>query len=110
MRRIRFVGVRMVLFGIVAVGLMGLVIFGLWNLLMPAIFSLPAITFWQALGLFLLSRLLFGRFGGWGHRMRKARFVRGWKDLTHEERDRFSRAMGTCRPRNPAEGDAAQEV
>lgn len=98
MRRIRFVGARVILFGIVAAGIVGLVVAGLWNTLMPAIFGLRAITFWQALGLFLLGRLLFGRFGGWGHRMRKARFVHGWKDLTPEERQRFRQAMGTSEP------------
>ncbi|MDR3699428.1 MAG: hypothetical protein P4L56_07315 [Candidatus Sulfopaludibacter sp.] len=103
MRKIRFVGVRIVLFGILGVGLLGLLLTGLWNALMPAILGLPAIGFWQALGLFLLSRLLFGRFGGWGHRMRRSRFVRGWKDLTPEERQRFSRAMDPCRPGNTAE-------
>jgi hypothetical protein len=33
----------------------------LWNLLMPDIFGLPTITFWQALGLMVLSTLLFWR-------------------------------------------------
>ncbi len=98
MRRMRFWGLPMILFGIVFVGVMGLVIAGLWNALMPAIFQLPPITFWQALGLFLLSRLLFGRFGGFGRRMRRARFVRGWDRLTPEERQRFRDAMGPCRP------------
>lgn len=98
MRKIKFVGIRIVLFGIAAAGVLGLVLAGLWNGLMPAIFRLPAITFWQALGLFLLSRLLFGRFGGWGNRMRKARFARGWSSLTPDERDRFRHAMGPCGP------------
>lgn len=31
----------------------------LWNWLMPVIFGLPAISFWQALGLNLLSGFLF---------------------------------------------------
>ena len=31
----------------------------LWNWLMPAIFGLPHITFWQAVGLNLLSSILF---------------------------------------------------
>jgi len=35
----------------------------LWNILMPMIFNLPALSFWQALGLFILARILFG-FGG----------------------------------------------
>lgn len=110
MRKMRFVGAPFVLFGIVWVGIMGLVIVGLWNVLMPAILGLPAISFWQALGLFLLSRVLFGRSGGWGPRMRKTRFVRGWKDLTPEERERFSRAMGPRRPGNFGEGEAAEKV
>jgi hypothetical protein len=94
MRKFRFVGARFVVFAIVGAGVAGLVTMGLWNVLMPAIFSLPAITFWQGLGLLLLSRLLFGRFGGVGHRMRKARFVRGLEGLTPEERERFRQAMG----------------
>ena len=35
----------------------------LWNWLLPAIFGFPRITFWQALGLLALSRILFGGFG-----------------------------------------------
>ena len=32
----------------------------LWNGLLPGLFDLPAITFWQSLGLCLLTRFLFG--------------------------------------------------
>jgi hypothetical protein len=97
-RKVRFVGAPFVLFGIVWVGIMGLVVAGLWNVLMPAILGLPAIGFWQALGLLVLSRVLFGRFGGWGHKMHRARCVRGWNDLTPEQRQRFSHAMEPHRP------------
>jgi hypothetical protein len=103
MRRVRFVGTPFVLFGIVWVGIMGLVTLGLWNVLMPAILGLPAIGFWQALGLLLLSRVLFG---GWGTRVDKARFVRGWKGLTPDERQRFRRAMEPRRPGDFDEGEA----
>jgi hypothetical protein len=89
-RKLRFVGAAAVVFGIAAAIIVGIVTRELWNRLMPAIFGLPAIGLWQTLGLLLLGRLLFGGFGrGW----RKRRFVRGWKDLTPEERDRFRRAM-----------------
>ena len=89
-RKLKFVGTAAVVFGIVAAIIVGVVTRELWNWLMPAIFGLPAIGFWQALGLLLLGRLLFGGFGrGW----RKRRFAHGWKDLTPEERDRFRRAM-----------------
>jgi hypothetical protein len=41
----------------------GLVVKVLWNWLMPALFGLGQITFWQAFGIVLLSKLLFGGFG-----------------------------------------------
>ena len=42
----------------------------LWNCLMPSLFHLGVITYWQALGLAVLARLLFGTFhhGGPHHR------------------------------------------
>jgi hypothetical protein len=84
----------------------------LWNALMPHLFQLPEITFWQALGLFVLSRVLFGGAGGWGRRMRHARFARGWKGLTPEERQRFRDAMGPrfCRRDRFGEGGAEEKV
>ena len=85
----------------------GASIFLSWNVLMPAILGLPAISFWQALGLLLLSRVLFGRFGP---RPGKARFVRGWKDLTPEQRQRFRHPMEPRRPGNFGEGEAAEKV
>jgi len=42
----------------------GYVTMYLWNWLMPAIFGLTTITFWQAIGLGLLSKLLLGGFNG----------------------------------------------
>lgn len=61
--------------------LFGAVVMWLWNWLMPVIFHLGMITYWQALGLAILGRLLFGsfhhggphhrgqhRFGPWRHR------------------------------------------
>ncbi len=109
MRKMKFVGVRFILFGIVGAGVLGLVITGLWNALLPAILGLPTITFWQALGLFLLSRLLFGRIGSGGHRMHKARFVEGWNSLTIEERQRFKEAVKRCHP-NFGGGESAEKV
>jgi hypothetical protein len=41
----------------------GLLVFLLWNWLMPGIFSLRRLTFWEALGLLALCRILFGGFG-----------------------------------------------
>ena len=71
----------------------------LWNWLMPAIFGLPRVGFSQALGLLLLSRILFGGFRGWpghgrrwGHRMGER-----WAEMTPEEREKFLSGMrGRC--------------
>ncbi|MFD2566158.1 hypothetical protein [Pseudotenacibaculum haliotis] len=57
-----------ILFIIIIVSLLfvlfGYVIMYLWNWLMPAIFGLTTITFWQAIGICLLSKILFGGFAG----------------------------------------------
>ena len=54
--------------GFVAIAfLFGAVVMGLWNWLMPGLFHLGMITYWQAVGLALLGRLLFGGFHHGGH-------------------------------------------
>ena len=47
---------------LIGISTIGFVVMQLWNWLMPVIFALPRITFLQALGLFVLSKLLFGSF------------------------------------------------
>ena len=91
MKRSKYWKVLFVPLAIAAVGIVGLVISNLWNALMPAIFGLHTISFWQSLGLLVLSRILFGRFGGGGGRGGKVR--RNWKGMTPEERQRFCRGM-----------------
>ncbi|OQY37610.1 MAG: hypothetical protein B6226_05005 [Candidatus Cloacimonetes bacterium 4572_65] len=49
------------LLAIAGFGLLGgYVIKALWNWLMPDIFGLKVITYWQAVGLVVLSKILFG--------------------------------------------------
>jgi hypothetical protein len=66
----------------------------LWNLLMPDIFGLPALSFWQAVGLLSLSWILFGSWRGlprpYGHRrgMRER-----WARMSPEERENFRKGM-----------------
>ena len=74
----------------------------LWNALMPALFTLPAITFLQACGLVVLGRLLFGshahalmflggghHHGGGLHGHLHERFRERWNQMTPEEREHF---------------------
>ena len=101
---------KFMLLGAVAVTLFSGVVMGLWNWLMPVIFGWRVITFWQALGLLVLSRILFGRVGGprrgmhWRHRM-----MERWSQMTPEEREKFMEGMkGRCgRFQSPVTGPAA---
>jgi hypothetical protein len=44
--------------------LFGLAVQWIWNHTLVTIFSWPALTYWQAVGLLVLSKLFFGHFGG----------------------------------------------
>jgi hypothetical protein len=84
-----------------ALTIFGFIVMGLWNALMPDIFRLPAITFWQAVGLFILARILLGGFGGprgrrsrGGHDRRRewmGRMRERWEHMTPEQREKFRR-------------------
>lgn len=58
----------LIIFGIIAITaliiLFGFIIMWLWNWLMPDIFGLTTITYWQAIGLFILFKILLGGCGG----------------------------------------------
>lgn len=73
----------------------GEIVLYLWNWLMPPLFGWHAITFWQALGLLALCRILFGGFG-W-HRPRRYSFRNCMGDhfgrMSPEERDRFRQSV-----------------
>jgi hypothetical protein len=81
----------------VAIG--GEVVLQLWNWLLPPLFGWRQITFWQALGILALCRILFGGFRGHGfHRSSvRRRMAERWEHMTPEERERFRQGMrGRC--------------
>ena len=100
-RRLMWIAPLAILGILLCVAIGGEVVLQLWNWLTPSIFGWRQITFWQAIGLLALCRILFGGFGihrGSGshspirHRMadRMAdRVAERWQRMTPEERDRF---------------------
>src|SRR5271169_4087844 len=90
----RFIFIPFAIAAFVAVT--GFVVMSLWNYLIPAIFHIGAITFWQAVGIFVLCKILFG-FGGKGHRggMRggapwmRHKMEERFKNMTPEEKEQF---------------------
>src|SRR5882672_7698109 len=88
-------GLKFAVIGAVAVAVFGFVVMSLWNWLAPAVFGLRSITFWQALGILILSKILFGGFRGrpgygghWRGRMNDR-----WQQMTPEEREKLRQGI-----------------
>lgn len=85
--------IKLLLFVILLLMVFGFLVMSLWNWLIPPIFGWQTISYWQAVGLLILTRILFGGFigrprrhggGFWTHWM----FER-WPEMTPEERQKF---------------------
>lgn len=115
-RRLRF---ALPVFILIAALAMGAIVQWLWNAILPAAVNFNPIGYWQAVGLFVLCKILFGGFRGpGGHRDhhkwrrfnrrfgREAReeamaWKRKWMNMTEEERIRFRQEMWNRRRRPP---------
>jgi len=80
----------------------------LWNWLLPPLFGWRLITWWQAIGLLALCRILFGNWGGRGSggsrsHMRR-RMEERWERMTPEEREKYRQKWGRCGFREPGGG------
>lgn len=73
----------------------GEVVMHLWNWLLPALFGWRQITFWQAVGVLALCRILFGSHGSRGGHRSNFRWRMGerWEQMTPEERQKFRQGM-----------------
>jgi hypothetical protein len=90
----------------VAIG--GEVVRLLWNWLLPSLFGWREITFWQALGLLALCRILFGGLGGGHHRSGVGRRLAGrWDHMSPEERERFRQRVRERWGCGPPTGESA---
>ena len=80
----------------------------LWNWLMPELFGLTEVSFWQALGILILSKILFGGFGGkhkygqgskccHGHYGWKSKFKEKWQNMSEEDRKKWETKFGSSK-------------
>jgi hypothetical protein len=74
--------------GFGAVALFGWVVMLLWNAVLVPATGAALITFWQALGILVLSRILVGGFGGRG-RSRGQQMREKWMHMSPEEKEKF---------------------
>ena len=80
---------------VVFLAAIGFVVMSLWNELAPELFGLKPITYWHAVGLLILTRMLFGGFRGaagrgghWRHRV-----MERVEQMTPEEREKLRQAL-----------------
>lgn len=90
--------IKLLLMGVALLAAVSAAVMLLWNLLIPGIFGIAAINFWQALGLFVLARILFGGFRFRPHHkmMHRGMGAMGenpihekWRNMTREQRKEF---------------------
>ena len=80
----------------VFIAVFNFVVMKLWNWLMPTLFGLQLITYWQAMGILVLSKILFGGFRGrsgpppWHWRQR---MMERLERMSPEEREKFRQGL-----------------
>lgn len=88
-RYLRVLIIPLIIGGIAA---LAAIVMLLWNAILPDLFGVGTISFWQALGLFILCKILFGGFmGGRGRKKcgHKPHFRRKWGQMNDEQRQKL---------------------
>jgi hypothetical protein len=91
------------LIGIAAVFLFSGIVMLLWNAILPDLIRVNPICYWQAMGLLILSKILFGGFRGfhrghrpWRHMARHEHWRYHWMAMSEEERAKFMEGWKSC--------------
>jgi hypothetical protein len=106
------------IFAAAAILAVGAIVHWLWNAILPSVANVNPIGYWQAVGLLILCKILFGGFAGRPGGARrfgpgggenpgvelKSRFSHSWRrkwmEMSDEERARFKQELKNrwCRP------------
>lgn len=95
---------KFIAFAVVFVVAIGFIVSTLWNWLIPELFHGPVISFWQAVGLFVLGKIIFGWHGsgkpGWaGRRDWRRKMQAHMESMTPEEREKLRERLKKCQRR-----------
>jgi hypothetical protein len=66
------------------------VVMSLWNAILPEVIGVKLVSYWQAAGILLLSKILFSGFGGGGRKhswKSRSKMKSKWMDMKPEERE-----------------------
>ncbi|MEO8712859.1 MAG: hypothetical protein ABI405_12080 [Parafilimonas sp.] len=107
-----FIGIPLII--IAGILLISFIVMQLWNAILPSVLNVHPITYWQAVGILILSKILFGSFGRRNFSSREKGWPRGmhwrqkWMNMSDEERAKFREGWKN-RCRRPDENKAGQE-
>jgi len=84
-------GLILLLIGVGILLLAGYGVMLLWNAILTDVLGVNPLSYWQAVGLLLLSRILFGRWGppSYQDKMAYKKRKEKWQNMTEEERAAF---------------------
>jgi len=102
---------------IIAALLMGLIVMLLWNFIFPPVLHTEKISYWQAVALLVLCRILFFGFRPGGPRDHHPQMWRGggqewrqkWMKMSDEERAKFREEWKQRRCGKPGEENTQDE-
>ena len=104
---------KMLAIAVIVIVVVGCVIMLLWNALVPELFKGPVITYWQAIGLLILSHILLRGWGpgrhSWRHERLSYKLEQRLAAMTPEERERFKDKLRHRWHDMPTEGEAEEE-
>ena len=61
----------------------------LWNAILPDVVGVSEISYWQAFGIFIISKILFGGFKGAGRKKGKQQYREKFMKLTDDQKETF---------------------
>ena len=90
LHRVTKIILLIVLIGPLAILVFGGVVMLLWNKVLVPVLHISEVTFWQALGILVLAKILFGSFGG-GHSSNRnySKQKMMWNQMTPEQKEKF---------------------
>ena len=104
---------KFTLIGFAFVVVIGLVVMALWNWLVPGLLGGSDITFLQAIGVLVLSRILFGNMGSGAKNNQKPwrkKFAEKVAEMSPDEREQFRKEWDDTRNDGKASNDESPDI
>lgn len=105
--------IMVVAFVLVVVAAVTAVFMLLWNWLVPMLFTGPALTYWQALGLLVMAKIIFGLASHGKHWKKDHHWKHRWRercaDMTPEDKERMKHQFMHRWCSHPTEETAQEE-